>query len=122
MFNSVGLVKQMDKLINLDTQAMKNYYYRLYSQQNLPVSNTQEIQDYVSAGREVILWAKWVTFYAEWCLYLHALRALTDFMHRKEALEQKYYVFGRYITLALVYICVFCLAVSVVKVQAFNLD
>ena len=80
------------------------------------MSNTQEIQDYVGAGRDVISWAKWVTFYAEWCLYLHALRALTDFMYRKEALEYKYYVFGRYITMALVYIFVFCLTICVVKV------
>jgi len=56
MFKANNLITPLSKLINLDVNASKKYWYDLFLQENFDASDTAAIQGFAAVGRTSVIW------------------------------------------------------------------
>jgi hypothetical protein len=88
----------------------------LYMQENLNISNTEEIKSYVAVGQLTNIWSHRVQLSAEICLYLHLLRVLVDFLIRNDAIKKPLSTYAVWASAVKVYLCVAFLIFALHKV------
>lgn len=88
----------------------------LYMQENLNISNTEEVKSYVAVGQTTAKWSHKVQLSAEICLYLHLLRALIDFLIKNEALKKPLSIYAFWASAVMVYLSVAFLIFALHKV------
>lgn len=122
IFEANGLIEPLKKLINLNIPALKNYNMQLYAQKNLPVNDPAKVKEFALVGLLVDFWYFCVKLSAEWCLYLHVIRVLIDFINSEGALKGICYTIPKWIVQIMTYLCVVFLVFALGRVQRLNLD
>ena len=80
LYNSNGLIKPLEKLINFNIQALKNYNMQLYVKRNLYTNDIPQIEEMAESGKVADKWRTYVTFFAQVAFYLQIVRILVDFL------------------------------------------
>lgn len=80
LYNSNGLIKPLEKLINFNIPALKNYNMQLYVKRNLDTNDIPQIEEMAESGKVADKWERYVTFFAQVAFYLQIARIAIDFL------------------------------------------
>ena len=80
LYTSNGLIKPLEKLINFNIPALKNYNMQLYVKRNFDTNDIPQIEEMAESGKVADKWEGYVTFFAKVAFYLQIARIAIDFL------------------------------------------
>ena len=122
MYEYNGLTPQLEKLIYFRIAELDNYPVHLYAQHNSHVSNLHAVLEQVKTGEDAAYWCDWIKMTAHWCVYVHVLRALVDFLNRSTALKGQAYRSAQIVSWSLMYLCVAILFFALMQEEALSIE